>query len=182
MLSAPPNPTPDPPKPRTKATSLPFSLAQMYPIKDGRVACWATKRLQCRCQEGHLHRPSCVPLWRYHGDAGERIAPMLQPEQVRAGGDGERVAQPPARFRGFQSSGGQAGAVTDVLWSAKANRGRGGQGGAVEGTERVKQARGDLCLMALPFNGERSGGEGGSEKQGRGTLWVTQGVLQRGRQ
>lgn len=58
----------------------------------------------------------------------------------------------------------------------------GGQGGAVEGTERVKQARGDLCLMALPFNGERSGSEGGSEKQGRGTLWVTLRVFQRGRQ
>lgn len=85
-ITPPPNPTPHPPKPRTKATSLPFSLAQMYPIKDGRVACGATKRLQCRCQEGHLHRPSCVPLWSYHGDAGERIAPMLQPEQVRAGG------------------------------------------------------------------------------------------------
>lgn len=44
--------------PRTKATSLPFSLASMWPTGDWHIACLATKRPQCRCQEVHLNRPS----------------------------------------------------------------------------------------------------------------------------
>lgn len=143
MLSAPPNPTPDPPKPRTKATSLPFSLAQMYPIKDGRVACWATKRLQCRCQEGHLHRPSCVPLWRYHGDAGERIAPMLQPEQVRAGGGWRTRGSASSTLQGVPKLG-RAGRCCDgcpVERQSKqgeggSGRGSGGNGEGEAGTGR----------------------------------------------
>lgn len=98
---SPPKPTPRPPQAKDKSNFSAFQSGPDVSDKNGRVACGATKRLQCRCQEGHLHRPSCVPLWCYHGDAGELIVSMLQPEQVSAGGDGERVALPPARFGGF---------------------------------------------------------------------------------